>query len=113
MKSSIIIRNSIEDNWKDQLNLPARDNRVQTEDVTLTKGTEFEDLPLKRELLMGIFEKGFERPSPIQENTIPVALFGRDVLARAKNGTGKCWGKGMPYMNFVYLSVCLLTQWIH
>ena len=38
---------------------------------------------------MGIFEKGFERPSPIQEAAIPVAIAGRDILARAKNGTGK------------------------
>jgi ATP-dependent RNA helicase DDX6/DHH1 len=38
---------------------------------------------------MGIFEAGFEKPSPIQEESIPVALSGRDVLARAKNGTGK------------------------
>jgi len=44
---------------------------------------------LKRELLMGIFEKGFEKPSPVQEEVIPSALMGRDVLARAKNGTGK------------------------
>ena len=38
---------------------------------------------------MGIFEKGFEKPSPIQEETIPIALTGKDILARAKNGTGK------------------------
>jgi ATP-dependent RNA helicase DDX6/DHH1 len=44
---------------------------------------------LKRELLMGIFEAGFEKPSPIQEEAIPVALAKRDILARAKNGTGK------------------------
>jgi ATP-dependent RNA helicase DDX6/DHH1 len=44
---------------------------------------------LKRELLLGIYEKGFEKPSPIQEEAIPVALTGRDILARAKNGTGK------------------------
>ncbi|KAG8822110.1 DExD/H-box ATP-dependent RNA helicase dhh1 [Serendipita sp. 401] len=44
---------------------------------------------LRRELLMGIFEEGFERPSPIQESAIPVALSKRDILARAKNGTGK------------------------
>jgi superfamily II DNA/RNA helicase len=50
---------------------------------------DFEDFHLKRELLMGIFEAGFEKPSPIQEETIPVALTGRDILARAKNGTGK------------------------
>ncbi len=49
----------------------------------------FEDFYIKRELMMGIFEAGFEKPSPIQEETIPVALLGRDILARAKNGTGK------------------------
>ena len=38
---------------------------------------------------MGIFEAGFERPSPIQEEAIPLALAGRDIISRAKNGTGK------------------------
>lgn len=38
---------------------------------------------------MGIHTVGFEKPSPIQEESIPFALQGRDVLARAKNGTGK------------------------
>jgi ATP-dependent RNA helicase DDX6/DHH1 len=50
--------------------------------VTATKGNSFEDYYLKRELLMGIFEKGWEDPSPIQEESIPVALVGRDILAR-------------------------------
>eukprot|EP00164_Ancoracysta_twista_P001831 GFYU01002407.1.p1 GENE.GFYU01002407.1~~GFYU01002407.1.p1 ORF type:complete len:413 (+),score=111.39 GFYU01002407.1:111-1349(+) len=75
--------------WKSQLNLPQKDTRLKTEDVTATKGNEFEDYFLKRELLMGIFEMGFEKPSPIQEESIPIALAGRDILARAKNGTGK------------------------
>ncbi|KAF7017324.1 unnamed protein product [Triticum aestivum] len=75
--------------WKAQLKLPPPDTRYQTEDVTATKGNEFEDYFLKRELLMGIYEKGFERPSPIQEESIPIALTGSDILARAKNGTGK------------------------
>ncbi|KAF0928852.1 hypothetical protein E2562_010710 [Oryza meyeriana var. granulata] len=77
------------EDWKAQLNLPAPDTRYKTEDVTATKGNEFEDYFLKRELLMGIYEKGFERPSPIQEESIPIALTGSDILARAKNGTGK------------------------
>lgn len=74
---------------KTTLNLPPKDNRIQTEDVTNTKGLEFEDFHLKRDLLMGIYEAGFEKPSPIQEEAIPVALTDRDILARAKNGTGK------------------------
>ena len=44
--------------------------------MTATKGNEFEDYFLKRELLAGIYEKGFERPSPIQEESIPIALTG-------------------------------------
>ncbi|KAF3894528.1 ATP-dependent RNA helicase [Trichophyton interdigitale] len=80
---------STDNKWKEQLKIPAKDTRVQTEDVTATKGLEFEDFYIKRDLMMGIFEAGFEKPSPIQEETIPVALTGRDILARAKNGTGK------------------------
>lgn len=57
--------------------------------MTATKGNEFEDYFLKRDLLRGIYEKGFEKPSPIQEESIPIALTGSDILARAKNGTGK------------------------
>ncbi|KAI9752800.1 MAG: DExD/H-box ATP-dependent RNA helicase dhh1 [Chaenotheca gracillima] len=76
-------------NWKDKLKAPVKDGRVQTADVTATKGLDFEEFYLKRELMMGIFEAGFEKPSPIQEEAIPVALTGRDILARAKNGTGK------------------------
>jgi ATP-dependent RNA helicase DDX6/DHH1 len=75
--------------WKQNLVRPAADTRVKTSDVTATKGNDFEDYFLKRELLMGIFEKGYEKPSPIQEESIPVALAGKNILARAKNGTGK------------------------
>ncbi|CED82342.1 atp-dependent rna helicase dhh1 [Phaffia rhodozyma] len=87
--------------WKSKLNLPQRDARPQTEDVLNTKGGDFEDYNLKRELLMGIFEAGFEKPSPIQEEAIPVALTGRDILARAKNGTGKTAAFTIPSLQRV------------
>ena len=47
---------------------------------------------------MGIFEKGWEKPSPIQEASIPIALSGRDILARAKNGTGKTGAYTIPIL---------------
>ena len=53
---------------------------------------------MSRPLLMGIFEKGWEKPSPIQEAAIPGALLGRDVLARAKNGTGKTGAYVIPVL---------------
>ena len=71
------------------------------QDVTNTKGNEFEDFCLDRNLLMGIFEKGWEKPSPIQEASIPIALTGRDILARAKNGTGKTGAYAIPCLEKV------------
>lgn len=47
---------------------------------------------------MGIFEQGWEKPSPIQESAIPVALLGNDILARAKNGTGKTGAYTIPML---------------
>ena len=85
-------------NWKEKLKLPPKDNRPKTADVTATKGHNFEDYCLKRELLMGIYEKGWEKPSPVQEQSIPIALTGRDVLARAKNGTGKTGAYTIPIL---------------
>ena len=106
-----------EESWRKNLNLPAKDNRYQTEDVTLTRGQEFEDYFLKRELLMGIFEKGFERPSPVQERAIPIILQNRNVLARAKNGTGKtaafiipCLEKTDPVEKHIQVLILIPTR---
>jgi len=62
--------------WRKKIKAPPKDNRFKTEDVTKTKGHEFEDYDLKEELMMGIVEQGFDRPSPIQEESIPLALAG-------------------------------------
>ena len=81
--------------------MPPKDMRKKTTDVTDTKGNDFEDYCLKRELLMGIFEKGWEKPSPIQEASIPIAQSGRDILARAKNGTGKTGAYSIPILESI------------
>uniref|UniRef100_A0A2P2HXZ7 RNA helicase n=1 Tax=Hirondellea gigas TaxID=1518452 RepID=A0A2P2HXZ7_9CRUS len=91
--------------WKAAINVPPKDRRKKTSDVTDTKGNEFEDFCLARPLLMGIFEKGWERPSPIQEASIPVALTGRDILARAKNGTGKTGAYSIPLIEQINSSI--------
>ena len=91
--------------WKTKLKLPPKDTRRKTSDVTATKGNDFEEFCIKRELLMGIFEKGWEKPSPIQEASIPVALLGKDVLARAKNGTGKTGAFIIPVLQRIDTSL--------
>ena len=51
--------------------------------------TRFEDMGLDPALLEGVREAGFERCTPIQAQTLPLALAGRDVAGQARTGTGK------------------------
>jgi len=50
---------------------------------------------------MGIYESNYEKPSPIQEESLPRILQGRNVLARAKNGTGKTGAFGIPCLQMI------------
>ena len=67
--------------------------------MTDTKGVTWEMMHLKRTLMMGLHEKGFEKPSPIQEISVPIQLGGHDILARAKNGTGKTGSYLVPLLD--------------
>ena len=49
----------------------------------------FSKFGLHPDILKGVREMGFTRPTPIQTDTIPPALAGRDVLASAETGSGK------------------------
>jgi ATP-dependent RNA helicase DDX6/DHH1 len=44
---------------------PILDTRIKTDDVTATKGLTWADFGLCKELQLGIYEKGYENPSPI------------------------------------------------
>jgi ATP-dependent RNA helicase RhlE len=59
----------------------------------------FSSFGLRPELLRGIKELGFSRPTPIQEQSIPPALEGRDVLACAATGSGKTAAFGLPMLH--------------
>ena len=49
----------------------------------------FSELGLNDALLKAIKRSGFEEETPIQEQTIPLALQGKDVIGQAQTGTGK------------------------
>ena len=44
----------------------------------------FEDLPISDEIKRSVAELGFEEPSPIQAQSIPVILTGKDVIVKLK-----------------------------
>jgi ATP-dependent RNA helicase RhlE len=59
----------------------------------------FSALKLHRDLLQGVKELGFARPTPIQNDAIPAALQGRDVLACAATGSGKTAAFLLPILH--------------
>ena len=71
------------------------------EDVLLAEPMDFEVFGIKIGLLKGLFELGYEGPSPIQAASLPATLSGCNVLARAKNGTGKTASFLIPVLQLV------------
>ena len=59
----------------------------------------FTELNLSEDILLAVERAGFETPSPIQEQTIPIALEGKDVIGQAQTGTGKTAAFGLPTLN--------------
>ena len=58
----------------------------------------FDSLGLSAPILKAIAEKGYETPSPIQAQSIPAILAGKDVMAAAQTGTGKTAGFTLPIL---------------
>jgi len=58
--------------------------------------TSFGDIQLSKKLLLAVSDMGFEEPSPIQSQTIPLVLEGKDVIGQAQTGTGKTAAFGIP-----------------
>ena len=61
----------------------------------------FEDLHLSREIQKAVAEMGFEEATPIQSQSIPYILEGRDVLGQAQTGTGKTAAFGIPILEMI------------
>src|SRR5579859_7876686 len=61
----------------------------------------FADLGLSPEVLQAVRDAGYETPTPIQEQAIPVVLMGRDVLGCAQTGTGKTAGFTLPMLDIL------------
>jgi superfamily II DNA/RNA helicase len=61
----------------------------------------FRDLGIDQDIADALAAKGITEPFPIQEQAIPVALTGQDVIGQAKTGTGKTFGFGLPLIQIL------------
>nr|WP_308225035.1 DEAD/DEAH box helicase [Flavobacterium sp. J372] len=61
----------------------------------------FEDLNLLKNIQQALGDEGYETPTPIQQQAIPVILEGTDLVGCAQTGTGK--RRPLPYL---YLTAC-------
>ncbi|WP_396206220.1 DEAD/DEAH box helicase [Gemmatimonas sp.] len=66
---------------------------------TLVGDVTFADLGLAAPLLDALREAGYERPTPIQREAIPLALTGRDLIGLAQTGTGKTASFTLPMVH--------------
>jgi ATP-dependent RNA helicase DeaD len=58
----------------------------------------FETLGLRPELMQAVNELGYEEPTPIQTQAIPLLLNGHDLLGQAQTGTGKTAAFALPML---------------
>ncbi|KGK42004.1 hypothetical protein LH51_10510 [Nitrincola sp. A-D6] len=58
----------------------------------------FATLGLSDSILKAVTEQGYDTPSPIQSQAIPVVLAGKDLMAAAQTGTGKTAGFTLPIL---------------
>jgi ATP-dependent RNA helicase DeaD len=64
----------------------------------------FRDLGLSDAVLLALADVGYESPSPIQAQTIPVLLAGKDMLGQAQTGTGKTAAFALPALTKIDLT---------
>jgi ATP-dependent RNA helicase RhlE len=61
----------------------------------------FSQLKLSPNILKAVADQGYETPTPVQAQAIPVILEGRDILAGAQTGTGKTAGFTLPLLQIL------------
>ena len=58
----------------------------------------FQNLNISEVIIRALNEMGFEEPTPIQAESIPIAMSGSDMIGQAQTGTGKTAAYGIPVL---------------
>ncbi|KLU81235.1 ATP-dependent RNA helicase DBP9, variant [Magnaporthiopsis poae ATCC 64411] len=86
----------------DENNAPALIPEADAKPITpQQQGPSFADLGLDPRLLQAVAQQGFQAPTLIQSKAIPLVLDGKDVLAKAKTGSGKTAAYVLPILQAI------------
>ncbi|MGN7178990.1 DEAD/DEAH box helicase [Paenibacillus sp. FSL R5-0490] len=66
--------------------------------------TTFSDFGLSNEIVKALSNMGFEEPTPIQAQAIPIGMQGKDMIGQAQTGTGKTTAFGVPLLEQIDLN---------
>jgi ATP-dependent RNA helicase DeaD len=77
------------------------DGAASVETVVVAGPPSFTSLGLRPELLKALIGLGYEEPTPIQRETIPLLIEGRDLVGQAATGTGKTAAFALPILQLV------------
>jgi len=72
---------------------------TEVEEIAASETTTFDELGLAQEVLSAVRDAGYQHPTPIQAEAIPLVLKGRDVMGLAQTGTGKTAAFTLPIVN--------------
>jgi len=84
---------------------PLRAKKVVVVDETSASVQSFAELGLSQPLIQALSDVGYESPTPIQQQTIPLLLAGGDVIGQAQTGTGKTAAFALPILQQLDLAL--------
>ncbi|OVA09169.1 Helicase [Macleaya cordata] len=79
-----------------------QNEKIKEEQVEEEEEKSFEELGLDPRLIRALTKKGVTKPTPIQISAIPLILEGKDVVARAKTGSGKTYAYLLPLLQKLF-----------
>ena len=69
----------------------------------VSNNVSFLSLTLREELVMNLASLGYEQMTPVQAQSLPLMLIGKDIIAKAKTGSGKTAAFGLSLLHNVFL----------
>ncbi|MDE2589016.1 MAG: DEAD/DEAH box helicase, partial [Patescibacteria group bacterium] len=95
------------------MQLLKKDQQPMQEPEYINKHTSFNEFAIEETLKKNIAYKGYTKPTPIQDQAIPLILEGKDVIGIANTGTGKTAAFLIPLVNNILHNrtkkICILT----